>query len=187
MFVLLTEIESLNLLFHFSDDERSEFFNARISKKKSIEISDSEWNKILLRKEEYDNFNFKISETARLNNLGIELEKKGEIDTAISVYEENIVLGHTATHSFDRLMILYHKQKDYKSEKKVISKALDIFQKENERRKINAITQRPHLKKEIEVAFLSNEKCFDEAGFCIYNPYSLNKWNNRLIKLTQKI
>jgi tetratricopeptide (TPR) repeat protein len=68
-----------------------------------------------------------LSKTAQRNNQGIEYEKKGKIEEAIKVYEENIIYGYPATHSFNRLMILYHKQKQYSEEIRVIKRAIEIF------------------------------------------------------------
>lgn len=61
------------------------------------------------------------------NNRGFELEKYGDVDGAISIYEENIADGYPATHSFDRLMVLYRKAKNYKNEIRVIKKAIIVF------------------------------------------------------------
>lgn len=72
-----------------------------------------------------------IQRIAMLNNKGIELEKRGEIQEAIKIYEQNISYGDCdATHSYNRLMILYRKQKDYINEMRVIKKAIYMFPKE---------------------------------------------------------
>ena len=68
-----------------------------------------------------------LAETAELNNKGTALEKEGRIDDAIEVYERNIALGYKATHSFDRLVILYHKRKDTENEKRVVFRAREVF------------------------------------------------------------
>lgn len=64
-----------------------------------------------------------------LNNKGIAFEKSGNISGAIKVYEQNIASDnpYPATHSFDRLMILYRKQKDYNNEIRIIEKAIKVF------------------------------------------------------------
>ena len=68
-----------------------------------------------------------FSKAVSRNNNGIELEKSGDIDGAIAVYEENIAEGYPASHSFDRLMILYRKRKDYDSEIRVILRTMEVF------------------------------------------------------------
>ena len=69
-----------------------------------------------------------LSDCARLNNKGKEYEKAGKITLAIRTYEKNIAGNcYPATHSFDRLMVLYRKQKEYDKELAVIEKALMVF------------------------------------------------------------
>lgn len=71
----------------------------------------------------------RLADCAKLNNQGIAYEKSGNIDAAIRVYEQNISSNspYPATHSFDRLMILYRKQKDYRNEIRIIEKAIKTF------------------------------------------------------------
>lgn len=68
-----------------------------------------------------------LSKTASLNNRGKELEKAGKTKEAIRVYENNIALGYPAHNSFKRLMVLYHKAKDYENERRIILRALEVF------------------------------------------------------------
>ncbi|WP_092113501.1 hypothetical protein [Prevotella sp. KH2C16] len=70
----------------------------------------------------------KLYKCVELNNKGIKLEKQGKISEAISVYEDNIKGDcYPARHSFDRLLVLYRKAKDYESEKRVAIKAISLF------------------------------------------------------------
>lgn len=68
-----------------------------------------------------------IHRTAELNNKGIILEQEGYIDEAIRIYEECIATGGAATHSYDRLMILYKKRGDWENEKRVVNLAISKF------------------------------------------------------------
>lgn len=68
-----------------------------------------------------------LSATAELNNKGIALEKAGELDAAISSYEQCIKLRYPATHAFRRLCVLYRKRKDKANEVRVIEAALEVF------------------------------------------------------------
>ncbi len=69
----------------------------------------------------------RLLSTARRNNEGMEHEKSGRIDDAIAVYEENIKVGYPASHSYERLMILYRKRKEYAQEIRVILRAIEVF------------------------------------------------------------
>lgn len=102
---------------------------------KVASIEKSVYDEIVKRKREQDYFDLTLSRTAGANNEGKELEKEGKIQEAIAVYEENIKLEYPATHSYDRLMILYRKLKQKEDEIRVIKKAIEVFTKDNERRK----------------------------------------------------
>lgn len=131
----------------------------------------------------------KLTRTATLNNRGIAYEKDGKIDLAISTYEKNIEGDCCpATHSFDRLMVLYRRQKDYDNEIRVILKAIDVFTEENERRARQAIANNPSKASEIEHGL---ETCTSVRGdmrnslgvlmYC-FVPYDVNKYKKRLEK-----
>lgn len=60
----------------FGEDLLKKSWIAQLEGINEIRIKYSEYDKIIKRKEENEKFNFIINETARLNNLGIMLEKK---------------------------------------------------------------------------------------------------------------
>lgn len=65
------------------------------------------------------------------NNIGIGYEKSANTQLAIDIYEENIKSGcYPARHSFDRLLVIYRKLKDYKNEKRVCKRAESVFKSE---------------------------------------------------------
>lgn len=106
---------------------------------KSVDIPEDEIRKLdqlLKQREEEDKRLFK---TVELNNKGISYEKSGNIDKAIRCYEENILIGYRARHSFDRLMILYRKLKDYDNELRVIEKAIKIFKEQKYSDRLNKL------------------------------------------------
>lgn len=47
------------------------------------------------------------------NLTGRELERQGDIDRAIALYEANLVDGFEGSHPYERLRIIYAKRKDY--------------------------------------------------------------------------
>ena len=94
--------------------------HARLTTSTIIELD----RRLLNRKEE-DKL---LAKCARQNNKGTTYEKEGMIDKAIKVYENNISGDcYPACYSFDRLMILYRKQKRYDDEIRVIEKAIEIL------------------------------------------------------------
>lgn len=128
---------------------------------------------------------------ASSNNLGIELEKAGRIAEAIQVYEANIAGDcYPACHSFERLMVLYRKQRNYASEITVIKKAIEIFSKENLRRAEIAIKENPQKEKAIRKALVTCDKVLGTTrstlnGALLYCfcPYDVVKYKKRLEKV----
>lgn len=103
--------------------------------KKYVEVSEQEYRTIMERYKKKQLDERRLSECVGLNNKGIELEKNGETDAAIEVYEKNIKPGcWPARHSFDRLLVLYRKKKDYGSERRVCLRAVDEFPEEEKYR-----------------------------------------------------
>ena len=61
------------------------------------------------------------------NLQGIEYEKQGLVDKAIILYEENIEDFDEGSHPYKRLAIIYHKQKKYEDERRVLEQAVYVF------------------------------------------------------------
>ncbi len=88
-----------------------------------------------------------LNDCAARNTKGKELEKECRYEEAISLYEENIKPGcWPATHSFDRLLIIYRSRKDYINELRVCKRAISVFKldkyKSRMEKIINLIKQR---------------------------------------------
>lgn len=108
--------------------------------KLSMQAIDQGLNYIYMPKSDYDEMTVCIAEqeaqwkllcdTVEANNLGKELEKNGDREKAIEVYEKNVERGYPATHSYDRLLVIYRRQKDYTNEIRIIKKAIHKFPKE---------------------------------------------------------
>lgn len=100
------------------------------------------------KRDEYLAKEKKLKQCAKLNTKGKDYEKQGKIKQAIKTYEKNIEGDcYPATLSFDRLMILYRKAKDYDNELRVCEKAIAIlkFNKYIERKaKILSLIRKSH-------------------------------------------
>jgi tetratricopeptide (TPR) repeat protein len=68
---------------------------------------------------------------AERNLMGIELEKAGRIDEAISLYEQNVKERFDGSHPYTRLDILYHRRKQYDKEIRVLKKVVRMFKGRN--------------------------------------------------------
>lgn len=123
-----------------------------------------------------------LQDTAARNNEGTAYEKTGREDEAIAVYEENIADGYPVTHAFDRLMKIYRRRKEYREECRVISRAIEIFSAENQRRADRAIEDEPSKADEISDAMLSCQKVMGSHGFYCFVPYDVTALRDRLRK-----
>lgn len=61
------------------------------------------------------------------NMKGQELEKKGDIEGAIQLYEQNIVDEVETPHPYNRLAIIYRRKKCLDDEIRVLEKAISVF------------------------------------------------------------
>ena len=94
-------------------------------------VSRVKWEKMCKEAEKYRRWEMLLNETAELNNKGKQLEEDGDVEGAIAVYEECMKLRYAAFYSYQRLMVLYHRRKDYENEKRVIKIAIEVFEREN--------------------------------------------------------
>lgn len=133
--------------------------------------------------------------TTNRNNIGIKLEKGGKIEDAIKVYEENVKAGFPATHSFNRLIVLYKRLKRPLDEKRVCEEYIKVFSVENGKRYQRTIKKYPEYKNEIAEAHRLNTSfkgysSLFEREVVLFNPYPILKYMKRLEKinlsLTQK-
>ena len=61
------------------------------------------------------------------NLRGRELEKQGDITGAIELYELNIASDFEGNFPYDRLRVIYSKQKRYDDVIRVLERAIDVF------------------------------------------------------------
>lgn len=97
------------------------------SKDKFLLIPDNDYNAAINCYNKRKEAEERLFRTAARNNAGIQLEKDGKTDEAIAVYEDNIKDGYPAYHSFQRLMIIYRKRKEYDNEIRVIQRGIEVF------------------------------------------------------------
>ena len=133
MKMLLSDINKM--LACISEDVFNRSQDALWRGKDYVEVSDSEYREMMLRYERKQQDDKRLSECVELNNEGLSYEKNGDVESAINAYERNICPGcWPARHSFDRLLVLYRKKKDYGSERRVCLRAVDEFPEEEKYR-----------------------------------------------------
>lgn len=73
-----------------------------------------------------NNYDFHVQVSRNLS--GIECEKQGDIQKAIELYEQNAAECFEGTHPYDRLAVIYRRQKLYKDEIRVLEQAINVFE-----------------------------------------------------------
>ncbi len=115
--------------------------------------------------------------------LANQLEQQGELDQAIKAYLKCIKFKPTDEYAFDRLMILYRKEKEYKKELAVIAQAIAAFEKlYKEAKKIPTKSiQR------ISNAILKSTGLSDKKGKTVFRPQPILRWEKRAALLKKRI
>ena len=107
--------------------------------------------------------------------LAQEKETADEIEQAIAAYMQMIKKQHRKEFGYQRIMILYRKQKEYKKELAVLNEAIDDFEKLYAKRNTNknkSIASISHkLMRSIGLA--------DKKGNELYLPQPLPRWKKR--------
>jgi tetratricopeptide (TPR) repeat protein len=132
----------------------------------------------------------KLSQTiAERNKSAMEAEEQGELDQAISLYEQNIKEPVADQFAYNRLMILYRKLKAYKEELRVIKKGIQVFKEQGKQVLQNNIARKKN-KSELEKlsnAFMKGTGLIDRRGNQTHIPEPVNKWMKRQVVVEKKI
>ena len=92
-----------------------------------VTVPKKDFDLMCIKRDSYRTAKERLEKTAILNNKGMELEKSNKTDEAIAVYEECVKLGYPALHSYDRLLVIYRRNKDYDNEKRICKLAVEKF------------------------------------------------------------
>ncbi|MDA9057539.1 tetratricopeptide repeat protein [Flavobacteriaceae bacterium] len=94
----------------------------------NVEVKEEDFSKELkdeIKKQEIEDKAY--SKLVNRNIKGTKHEKEGRVDLAIKLYEKNINDNFDGSHPYNRLAIIYRKQKDYHNEIRVLNKAIEVF------------------------------------------------------------
>src|SRR5687768_12832509 len=113
-----------------------------------------------------------------------ELERKGELEKAASAFEKVIKENPANEFAYDRLMIIYRKNKEYKKEKAVIVAGINAFQQfYKNASKFQATKKVAALSK----ALLKATGLSDKKGQPLYEREPLGRWNKRRRTVEKKL
>lgn len=104
------------------------------------------------------------------------------IPIAKADYEETIKNDALAEKAYDRLMIIYRKEKDYKSELKIINAGIKAFERFYKSKKSSS-------KKILEISDKLNRSFgfTDKKGNAVYDPEPIARWKKRKITVEKRI
>lgn len=111
-----------------------------------------------------------------------EAEKKEDIFLAIKDHEEAIKANPLIEKGYDRLMILYRKDKDYKNELRIINTGIKSFEDFYRSRKTGS-------KKIAEISKKLNRSFgfTDKKGNAVYEPEPIARWKKRKVTVQKRI
>jgi len=117
-------------------------------------------------------------EEAVNNQSGSMAEASGDLDQAIKAYEKNIKREIADSFPFDRLMIIYRKQKRYKDELRVINRGIEVFNDQLERQQQQLLSHTKNKKQLQKLSDLFGKK----TGLTKKNSYvpaPVSRWMKR--------
>ena len=111
-----------------------------------------------------------------------EAEEKEDIPLAIKDYESAIEANPLLEKAYDRLMILYRKEKDYKNELRTINTGIKAFEAFYRSRKSGS-------KKIAEISKKLNRSFgfTDKKGNAMYDPEPIARWKKRKVTVEKRI
>ena len=69
----------------------------------------------------------KFEEQVKRNLMGSELEKRGMLEEAIKLYEQNVKENFGGSHPYSRLATIYRKRGQLDDEIRILEKAVQIY------------------------------------------------------------
>jgi len=112
------------------------------------------------------------------NKIAKEAEEDGDINKAARFYEQNIKEDYADKFAFERLMIIYRKEKEYKNELRVIKRGIEVFQQMFKDRVKHTLARRVSDRK---LEQLSNAiiKVSGQKKEALHFPDPIDKWLKR--------
>ena len=112
--------------------------------------------------------------------------EKNDSSKAIRLYEQNIKEDYADEFAFDRLMIIYRRQKDYADELRVINRGIEVFQNTLERHLEHSLHRRGNLEKVAQISKAIMRKSGVKKEDLSF-PDPIDKWMKRKKIVTEKL
>jgi hypothetical protein len=128
-------------------------------------------------------------EEAVTNQSAAEAEAGGDMERAIRLYEKNIKRKIADSLPFQRLMVIYRKQKRYKDELRVINKGIEVFTgqvEKEQQRMMKRIKNKSQLKR-LSTVFGKRTGLMNKKGNDLYLPAPVDRWLKRKETVENKL
>ena len=118
-----------------------------------------------------------IENGASVNELTSKAEEAEKTDpsAAIETYKQIVEKDPLQTRAYDRLMILYRKEKDYKKELSIINSGIKTFEKFYKDQLGKPSKKISEISKQLNKAF----HLIDKKGNSLYAPEPIDRWQKR--------
>ena len=113
-------------------------------------------------------------------------EQDNHIDKAIQLYEQNIKENYADEFAFERLMILYRKEKEYKEELRVIRRGIEVFKQSMKEHLKHSLSRHVDSKKLEQLSNAILKKTGSKKPE-VHFPDPVDKWIKREEIVKQKL
>jgi tetratricopeptide (TPR) repeat protein len=110
-------------------------------------------------------------------------EKEGNLDEAAKLYEALIKSYPANEYSYNRLMMIYRRQKDYKNELRIINEGIRIFQELYTPSAIGKHKNIIKLSRQLNIL----TGLTDKKGKSVYDAEPIGKWKKRKQVVLKKL
>src|SRR5437762_9870818 len=120
------------------------------------------------------------------NNEARLAEQDNDLNKAVKLYEKNILEDYADEFAFERLMIIYRKQKEYEKELRVIERGIEVFKQSLKEHLKHSLSRHVDGKKleQLSNAILKKTGSKKED---LHFPDPIDKWIKRKEIVEQKL
>ena len=109
--------------------------------------------------------------------------EKSDTSSAIELYNQILKKDPLQKHAYDRLMIIYRQEKNYKKELSVINSGIKTFEKFYKTALGKPSKKISDISEKLNKAF----QLVDKKGNSLYNPEPIDRWQKRKEVVEKKI
>lgn len=125
-------------------------------------------------------------ESARsINELstGAAEAEKSDPSAAIELYQLILKIDPLQTHAYDRLMVIYRQERNYKKELSVINSGITTFEKFYKEQSGKPSKKISEISEKLNKAF----QLVDKKGNSLYSPEPISRWQKRKETVEKKM